>query len=111
MHRMAGTSGTSLHRLWRMFPGTERERGERRTSRFCIADQVVAPAVAGKVFFRVIDHVIKADGLHHRELQRAIDSGHFHVLALGELDGNCAHAATRPIDQDLLAGSQRSGRS
>src|SRR6266567_6378831 len=63
-------------------PGTERARvRERRTTRFCIEDQVVAPAVADKVFLPVIDHVVKADGPHHLELQRAIDTGHFHVLA------------------------------
>src|SRR5215467_8293135 len=30
--------------------------------------------------------------------------------AFGELDGNRAHAATRPVDEDLLAGFQCSGR-
>ena len=75
---------------------------ERRMRAFCIHDQVVALAIFGEVLLSVVDDVIKADRAHHLELPRAVDSGDFNVLQLGELDGNCAHAATRPIDQNFL---------
>src|SRR5262249_26937154 len=92
-------------------PGLERTRVcEWGTTRFCIEDQVVAAPVSGKVLLSVIDHVVKARGPHRFKLDRAIDTGNFHVLPLGYLDGNCAHAAPRPMEEDFLARSHRSGR-
>ena len=51
--------------------------------------------------------MVESEGPQHVELLRAIDSGDFHVLELGQLDRKRADTAAGAIDQDFLARPKR----
>ena len=69
-----------------------------------VEDQIVTLISLGKIFFRVINHVVGADRSDKIDIARAAHAGHFGAERFRDLHGERAYASGRAVDQDLLPG-------
>ena len=69
-----------------------------------VEDEVVALAPRREVLAGVVDDVVGADGADQLHVPGAGHAGDLGTERLGDLHGERAHAARRPVDQDLLSG-------
>ena len=69
-----------------------------------VEHQVVLLSASGEVFFRVVDHAIRADELDQVHVLRAAHSGDVSAERFRNLHRECPDTSRRAVDQDLVAG-------
>src|SRR5262249_23505668 len=74
-----------------------------RADRYDIDDQVVPLAGLQVVLFLVVDNVIRAQRLKHRQLFSAIDGSHMRAIRLCDLNRDGPHASAGAVDQNGLS--------
>src|SRR2546423_14622611 len=67
-----------------------------------IINQVVMLPIPGKIFLRVINHVVCANGAYHTHIPCAAYAGDFSPECFGNLHGKCPHPTRGTIHQNLL---------
>src|SRR2546425_6920836 len=69
-----------------------------------VEDQVVTVPISREVLPGVIDDPVCSDRADHVHVLRTAHGGHLRSERLGDLNGECAYASRRTVDQDFLPG-------
>jgi hypothetical protein len=69
---------------------------------YAVEDEGVALRAGRGVVAGIVDHVVGANRSHKVDTSRPAHARHLSAERLGDLDGECAHAARGAVDQDVL---------